>query len=184
MAGLVFNNWTVPDTYHHMFSGQVSAELDASVDGYFISWPADAKILLRRTKNNMPAMIEYNYGQGKVVVSTLYSDWAYTHQHLARDELVLVRDLISWAKAPDKEIPEYKPGEGTVEFSINVVNNTDEDASKVRITLIDPDRDIIEENIIHVVVPPGESIAVPFRDRKSTRLNSSHIPLYRMPSPA
>ena len=61
------------DASHPIFSGQDSAILDASVDGYLTQWPNDATILLRRTKNQMPAMVKYEYGQGKVVVLTLYS---------------------------------------------------------------------------------------------------------------
>jgi len=52
------------DTYHPMFAGQDSANLDASVDGYFSNWPDNATILLRRTKNAMPAMIAYKHGSG------------------------------------------------------------------------------------------------------------------------
>jgi len=61
------------NTYHPIFTGQDSAILDASVDGYLTQWPSEAMILLRRTKNQMPAMIKYGYGQGKVVVLTLPS---------------------------------------------------------------------------------------------------------------
>mgnify|MGYP003350577116 CR=1 FL=1 len=40
-----------------------------------------------------------------------------------------------------------------------------------------------EEIIGEVFIPFGESIKIK-KDRKSTRLNSSHIPLSRMPSSA
>jgi len=62
------------DSYHPIFSGQDSPTLDASVDGYLTQWPDDATILLRRTRNQMPAMVKYDYGQGKVVVLTFFTD--------------------------------------------------------------------------------------------------------------
>jgi hypothetical protein len=62
------------DTYHPIFSGQDSATLDASADGYLTKWPSEATVLLRRTKNQMPAMVKYDYGQGKIVVLTFYSE--------------------------------------------------------------------------------------------------------------
>ncbi len=77
------------DTYHPVFAGQGNANLDASVDGYFTNWPDDATILLRRTKNGMPAMIAYPYGNGWVVASSLYSDWSYAHGGITRDETEL-----------------------------------------------------------------------------------------------
>ncbi|HDL64120.1 MAG TPA: 6-bladed beta-propeller, partial [Proteobacteria bacterium] len=151
------------DTDHVMFSGQTSAILDVNVDGYFSRWPENATVLLRRTKNSLPAMLEYDYGQGKVVVSTLYSDWTYGHQQLTRAEHSLVRDLISWAKDPDKEIPEYEPGDlvdGEL-LAINSQMNT-QTAATVRIDIIEPDRDILDVQEIPLSLAPGESTTVLF----------------------
>jgi len=75
------------DAYHPMFAGQDSANLDASVDGYLTQWPNDATILLRRTKNQMPAMVKYEYGQGKVVVLTFFTDWNYGHSGWTENEI-------------------------------------------------------------------------------------------------
>jgi hypothetical protein len=61
------------DASHPIFSGQDSATLDASVDGYLTKWPSETTVLLRRTKNQMPAMVKYGYGQGEVVVLTFQS---------------------------------------------------------------------------------------------------------------
>ena len=149
------------DTYHPMFSGQESANLDADVDGYFMTWPDNATILLRRTKNGMPAMIAYPYGNGWVVASSLYSDWSYAHGGMTGDELNLVRDLISWAKNPDKEIKEYKPGD-TVNISIPVTNHTDIPSDTILLTLLDPDRNVVDTTEVTYSLSPGQSAETPF----------------------
>ena len=48
-----------------------------------------------------------------------------------------------------------------------------------KLFIIIPTRDLIERVKIKKTVKSGK-----YKDRKSTRLNSSHIPLYRMPSSA
>jgi len=144
-----------------MFAGQESANLDADVDGYFMTWPDNATILLRRTKNGMPAMIAYKYGSGWVVASTLSSDWSYGHGGMTRDELNLVRDLISWAKNPDREIKEYKPGE-TVSINIPITNYMESPSNSVILTLLDPNRNTISTTMVVHSLNPGESAEIPF----------------------
>ena len=77
------------DSSHPIFSGQDSATLDASVDGYFSTWPDNAAVLLRRTKNQMPAMVKYDYGQGKVVILTFFTDWNYGRGGWTQNEINL-----------------------------------------------------------------------------------------------
>ena len=96
---------------HPMFAGQVVNTPNVNVDGYFTKWPGDATVLLKRTKNLYPSMFMYPYGSGKVVVSSLYTDWAYGHSQASTDEIALVRDMISWAKDTEKAIAIVKPGE-------------------------------------------------------------------------
>ncbi|MFH1540970.1 MAG: two-component regulator propeller domain-containing protein [Elusimicrobiota bacterium] len=111
-----------------IFNGQRRTDLDVAVDGYFTNWPQDAKVLLRRTKNNMPAMIEYDYWQGqggaagegdggaagegeggagagetkhgKIIATTLYTDWRYGAGGLTGDENILIENMIKYALAP------------------------------------------------------------------------------------
>jgi hypothetical protein len=52
---------------------------DIQVDGAFTAWPANTNVLLVRTYGNFPnypAMIEYEYGSGRVLATTAYGDWA------------------------------------------------------------------------------------------------------------
>ncbi len=39
---------------------------------------------LRRTTNGQPAMLMYQYGNGYVIVTTMYSDWAYGHSQASK----------------------------------------------------------------------------------------------------
>jgi len=149
------------DTYHPIFAGQDSANLDAYVDGYFSNWPENATILLRRTKNGMPAMITYPYGNGWVVASSLYTDWSYGYGGKTQDELNLVRDLISWAKNPDREIKEYKLGE-MVSINVPVTNHSNTPSDSVVLTLLDPNRNIISTTEVVHPLYPGESTEIAF----------------------
>jgi len=149
------------DTYHPMFAGQDSANLDANVDGYFTNWPDNATILLRRTKNGMPAMVAYPYGLGWVVVSTLYSDWSYAHGGITLDETALIRDLISWAKNPDREIKEYKPSQ-TVNINVPVTNHTDTTSNSVLLTLLDPNKNVVYRTEVMHSLLPGQTAEIPF----------------------
>ena len=91
-------------------SGQSRGTPTLNVDGYFTNYPSNATVILRRTVNGQPALLTYDYGLGKVIVTSMYSDWAYGHGQASSEEVALVRDIISWAKAPTT-FPEIKPGQ-------------------------------------------------------------------------
>jgi len=104
-------------TYHPILSGQDSVISDINVDGYFTKYPKNATIILSRTKNGMPAMLMYEYGNGTVIATTAYTDWASTHYQATRDGKNLIRDMITWAKDGIK-ISEYGRSD-TVNIKIN-----------------------------------------------------------------
>lgn len=106
-------------TYHPIFSGQNSLVLNVNVDGFFTSYPQNSSLLLSRTKNGMPAMLMYNYGYGRVVATTLYSDMASGIYQGTNDEKILIKNLIRWAMT-EGPTPSYAPGSFTA--SINVTN--------------------------------------------------------------
>jgi len=53
-------------------------------------------ILLRRTANGQPAMLMYPYGTGKVIVTSMYSDWAYGHSQASKEEIALVKKVSTY----------------------------------------------------------------------------------------
>ncbi|MEW6215469.1 MAG: hypothetical protein AB1478_09775, partial [Nitrospirota bacterium] len=104
-----------------VFNGQTNTTLDVNVDGYFTNWPqkgqigdrgleiGDVKVLLRRTKNNMPCLIEYTVKgrevegrqvEGRVIATTLYSDFSYAQGSLSAEERTLIKSLIDYAINP------------------------------------------------------------------------------------
>ncbi|MCG2783232.1 MAG: hypothetical protein L6243_06555, partial [Candidatus Altiarchaeales archaeon] len=104
--------------YHPILSGQDSEVSDVQVDGYFTKWPENATIPLTRTKNGMPALVIYSYGNGTVIASTIFTDWNFEHGQATEDGINLVRDIIAWVKYPE-EIPEFAD---KVNLSVNVFN--------------------------------------------------------------
>jgi len=144
-----FTNAVYLDTQHQMFSSISKSTPTLSVDGYFTNYPSNTTIILRRTANGQPAMIMYDYGQGKVIVSSMYSDFAMSHNQASSEELALVRDMISWAKKP-ATLPEIRPG------PMEVKNSTDTEAASVKLLIYDPDRTaVLLEQTVAVSIPAG-----------------------------
>ena len=138
------------ETDHPIFASQVAATLNVGVDGYFSQWPNDATVLLRRTKNQMPAMISYPYGSGTVIAATLYSDFGISHGLTSNDELLLINDLVSFVENKAKPIREYKPKDQveigitlTYEEIYRMFQENPIDATAVTFTLRGADKAVI-----------------------------------------
>ena len=129
------------ENFHQILSSQSELYPDLKLDGYFIDYPDNANILLRRSKNQMPAMLMYNFGKGIVIASSLYSDWGYLNGQAGSSEINLIRDLLRWAKS-GKDMPEYKTGQG---FEEPIRTNVDFD--KIEMILRSPGGEILEKNI-------------------------------------
>ena len=95
-----FSNSAFINMNHQMFAGQTITTPSLNIDGYFTSYPSSSTVLLRRTANGQPAMIMYEYGAGRVIASTLYPDFGFSHGQTSNEEIALLRDLIYWAKKP------------------------------------------------------------------------------------
>jgi sugar lactone lactonase YvrE len=151
-----FTNAVYIDTQHQMLSSISKSTPTLSVDGYFTSYPSNTTVLLRRTANGQPAMIMYEHGLGKVIVSSMYSDFAMSHNQASSEELALVRDMVAWAKKP-AQLPEIKPGQ-TVSVSVSVKNVTTTDAASVKLYIYNPDRTIaLSTQLSSVSIPAGSS---------------------------
>ncbi len=127
------------DLTHPVLSSLISDKATLAVDGYIDKYPKNSVILLRRTKNRKPAMLYYKYGKGYVVLTTLYTDWAYAHSQATTSELNIVRDLLTFSKGADSDIPMYnlstnpKP---TVSLSLRMKNDTNYQATKAKIKVL------------------------------------------------
>ncbi|MEW6607659.1 MAG: hypothetical protein AB1414_09450, partial [bacterium] len=160
------------DTDHPIFASQTDPTLDAGIDGYFTQWPNDATILLRRTKNQMPAMLMYKYGSGTVIASTLYTDFSSAYNRASDEEIRLINDLISYVEDINKEIPEYKPGDEinlpikiTYEEFYEFFQETPDKATQVEFTLRDSDKKTLSTNILQLATPLalGQSTQINFQ---------------------
>ncbi len=154
-------------------TGMISLE----VDGYFTRWPQDASVILTRVKNGLPVMLEYQYGKGTVIASTLFSDFSHLFQwgH-TMDDTILIRDLINWAKNPDV-LPDYLPGTevtipinvtnhvlyspsypqfdlgSNVTLSVNITNSGEDPSTLISFLLVDPYYNLHSVNVSETVLP-------------------------------
>ncbi|MBU1006807.1 MAG: hypothetical protein KKH08_04360, partial [Candidatus Omnitrophica bacterium] len=129
------------ESFHQILSSQTALCPDFKLDGYFTEYPEDAEILLRRSKNLMPAMLIYNFGQGRVIAASLYSDWGYSNGQTSTSEINLIRDLIRWSKSAGP-LPEYESGKIFEEaFQVS------KDFSEIETILSAPDGAVLEKKL-------------------------------------
>lgn len=158
-------------SYRPCFAGQKDAIVDGNADGILTGWPDGAEVWLRRIKNGFPALLSYPLGTGRVIISTYYSDFAYSHSQLNDDERRFLRDLLSWITAPNSAIPEVKPGQALqLTVPVTAISLADQGpADHIRIFLRDPDGRLISSRIYEKSVDQGGTvqIAYTFDDRNN-----------------
>jgi hypothetical protein len=138
-----------------------STKIDIPVDGYFTQWSNEAEVILSRENNKLPVLLIYKYQKGHILVTSSYIDWAYTHGQKSSDASNLFKDIISWAKDEDKKIQEVKPNQ-RVNIPIKIVNDTDTDIYKIKLTLKNPNREIIQEEEIEKFLKSKETTELNF----------------------
>ncbi len=174
------------DTYHQILSSINKTTCDAGVDGYFTDWPEEATILLRRAKNDMPCMLLYPHGQGRVIATTMYEDWAMGNGQSTGDGRRIVRDMLRWAQKP-ADLPEFSPG-NPIALSSGLTNQVAEPSTFAEITILNPDSQIIRTEILEKHIEPGQTDTVAFSVEnipgdlgiwtvKAVLLNGDHIPI-------
>ncbi|MBU1146811.1 MAG: hypothetical protein KKD11_00455 [Candidatus Omnitrophica bacterium] len=125
--------------FHQILSSQNKLYPDLKLDGYFTAWPDNTKVLLRRSKNLMPAMLMYEFGEGMVIVCSLYTDWGHINGQASASEIDLTRDLIRWSKQ-SQALPETQTGSDIrEEIEIN------REFSAIEFVLRSPNGDILEK---------------------------------------
>lgn len=145
------------ETWHQMLSGQNRSTPTLNVDGYFMNYPQNSTVLLKRTANGQPAMIMYEHGAGRVIATSMYSDWAYGHGQASAEEIALVRDMLAWAKKP-ATLLEIKPGD-TVSVPVMLTNSTATDAASIKLQVWNPDRStLLSEQSASLAIAAGQSM--------------------------
>ena len=102
--------------YHPIFSGMhssyfYSTPFPVGADGFFLEVPEDSKVLLTRIKNHTPAMIEYEYGAGTVIASTLYSDMVpmgHIYQGGSTANRQMIKNMFEYGRS-EKPVPVIQP---------------------------------------------------------------------------
>ena len=164
------------DTWHQILSGQSKSIPNINVDGYFTDYPSNTIVLLRRTANGQPDLLMYEHGQGRVIVTSMYSDFALKQNQAFSEEVALIRDMISWAKKP-AQLPETKPGQ-SVSVSVSVANYTTSNASSLKFLIYNPDRTtVLSERSVAASIPAGQSATTPatYTTAPSSTLGIYHI---------
>ncbi len=147
------------DTWHQMLSSVTNSTPSISVDGYFSNFPSNTTVLLRRTANGQPALIMYDYGQGKVIVTSMYSDFAYSHSQASSEEISIVRDMVTWAKKPAL-LPEIRSGQA-VSLTLEAKNVSQSQASSIKLLIYDPDRlTLLSEQTQALDLPAGSVASI------------------------
>ena len=146
---------------HPVFAGQTIKDIDAAVDGYFTHIPDNAQVLLRRTKNTYPAMITYEYGQGRVIATDMYEDWAYGHSQSTEQARALIRDIVGWAKNP--ELREYNPGApASLNITLESADFLSEDAVSATVYYVSAEAEVVSSEVVELAVPlaPGQNVDI------------------------
>lgn len=104
------------------------------IDGSFTAWPADATVVLMRTTGNqLPAMIEYDYGAGQVVAMSAYPDF-YINGMQSVEDIVFARSLfgLAYLHAAGQSVAATASAPGApVSLPVAVTNSMALDAAEI-----------------------------------------------------
>ena len=90
------------DTWHPALSSATRSLISSPIDGYFAGYPSNSTVLLRRRVNGMPALLTYPYGDGRVVVTSMFEDWGNSHGQSTAQGRAIVRDYeMVWMSRPN-----------------------------------------------------------------------------------
>ncbi|WP_461866121.1 PKD domain-containing protein [Thermococcus sp.] len=149
---------------HPILSTVRSNTITEEVDGYFEKYPPDSVILMRRTKNDFPAMLLYSYGKGHVLATTLYSDWK-SQKYVSGFMANILRDAINYFELHGDvyEIGVKRAWYGyyypnaTYTVPINITNPTNTTAEAIKFRILTPEGKINSEILLNETLSPGET---------------------------
>ncbi len=146
------------------FSSMTKTTPDFNVDGYFLDYPPESTVWLSRTKNDQPCMISYPHGKGRVVLSTLYMDWAAGNHQGTTDEQIFFRDLVAFLLAPE-ETPLFTKAD-TVSLRLGLPNPpaNAHSGTTFRPFVLRPDGSVMEAKDVVVASPTSAVLSLPKLD--------------------
>ncbi|HLP49222.1 MAG TPA: hypothetical protein VK469_24995, partial [Candidatus Kapabacteria bacterium] len=134
------------ESIHPVLSSSTNELINAGVDGYFSSYSSNSTILLKGKTNLGPALLYYPYGNGMVILTSMFTDWASAHSQATISEIKIIRDLVTFAKNPHLPIPMFDLAQNptpTINLNVEVKNNTEFAASKAKLMVYTPDRNVL-----------------------------------------
>ncbi|MBZ5590476.1 MAG: hypothetical protein LAO05_18145 [Acidobacteriia bacterium] len=90
---------------HPLTSALTDTRRDVNVDGFFDRWPSQANLLLRKTNGAMPVLLTYPLGAGRVLMTTVFEDWARTNGRSSAEGQALLNGFLQWGVEIDRELP-------------------------------------------------------------------------------
>jgi len=144
-------------SYAHLFSGQEDVVFDLNIDGFFTRIPDDSSVYLSRIRDGTPCLFSYPFGDGKVIVSTCYLDFAHQQGSSTPDEHVLLRDLVEWSVYGS--VPSFFP-DTPLSLPVELTNDSSESASRALISILNPKKEIIDILEVKINLDPHETKGV------------------------
>jgi hypothetical protein len=146
------------DRFHPILSSVRAPAFSMLIDGVIRDQPRDSMVLLRSVVDgDAPALVLYRMGKGWVAVGPLF---AFNDQEYGapwKTQLggfQIVRDLITWAKDPERPIPVAGPGE-RIALSIEISNRSKERAGAAKLRTWAPSRDrVLDTRDVPLSLPP------------------------------
>jgi len=144
--------------FHPILASVSDPSLTSHVDGFMTTIPGSAQLLMERTKNQQGALVFYEYGQGRMIVTNMYDDWGRTVGQSSRKVRNLFRDVARWASIGDVTLPEVLPGQA-VQLNVDVTNVISETTTKVEWIVRDPNGLEIDSGLAiqDLALSPGQS---------------------------
>lgn len=135
--------WAYINVEHPVFSGQDSVILNCNFDGYLTIFPFYSEILLMRAEDLMPVLISYNYGAGNIIITSLYPDYGFKAGKITQDEVILFRDLLTWAMNPSLKFQYVKPSDYMcIPLRIKNFSDTTLNVEKLELKVYTPDKQL------------------------------------------
>ncbi|MCK4665729.1 hypothetical protein KAU33_03220, partial [Candidatus Dependentiae bacterium] len=159
-----FTRSTYIDTWHPMLASITENPATAHFDGFFTEYPSDATVLLRRTANGQPCLLIYPYGNGHVILSSLYTDYAYGVEMASYSEIQLVRDIIAWSKKEEgrDNIPEVQYRTYSRVIPVEIENTGNTKAVSVKFELYTPEKTSVNTKTYSINLSTGQSSTITY----------------------
>ncbi|HOC93947.1 MAG TPA: CARDB domain-containing protein [bacterium] len=137
--------------YHEMLSGLSKVSNDyysIQLDGFILEYPSDGKLLMSRRVGNYGSLVVYPHGNGTVIVTTAYTDWANGLGALKEHEIEFSRGLLAWLEYP-VDLPAYNLDD-PINQQYEFCNKSDSAADNVVLRLWSPLKDEASTTVEHL----------------------------------